>query len=60
MQTSHGALGVCVDYKRGNGIPFPSCILVILVLFGGGREVGGGGGCNYVTWTRHMTIVPLK
>ena len=21
---------------------------------------GGGGGGNYVTWTRHMTIVPLR
>ena len=43
-------------FKRGNGIPFPSCILV---LFGWGGWRGGGGG-NYVTWTRHMTIVPLK
>ena len=59
MQTSHGALGVCVNKKlldkRGNGMPFPSCISV---LFGG--RVGGEGGGNYVTWTRHMTIAPLK
>ena len=45
MQKSHGALGVCVNYKlldkRGNGIPFPSCILV---LFGGGGDGGRGGG----------------
>ena len=25
-----------------------------------GEGWGGGGGGNYVTWTRHMTIVPLK
>ena len=26
----------------------------------GGRGAGGCSVCNYITWTRHMTIVPLS